>query len=303
MHGARYTNLLLAEADLILVLGARLNDRVTGKIDGFAPKAKVMQIDLDPSQLGKSRAADLAINADISEFLRAWLPSLGKRERSGWMSRVNELKARYPFYDQENSDFFAPSNLMRSLGEILPADGIITTDVGQHQMWTAQFYPFLKPGHFLTSGGFGTMGFGLPVAVGAALAAPQKEIICVSGDGSLLMNMQELITLKELNLNVKILLFDNGALGMVRQQQELFFGGRKTASEFEAGPDFPLLAKAMGLKAMDLEKAEQPKEELRDFMHGRGPGLIRIPMARERQVFPIVPPGKANTQMLFEAGQ
>ncbi len=204
----------------------------------------------------------------------------------------------YPDIRPDEQDTFHPLNLIRVMGETLPDDAIITTDVGQHQMWVAQGYPFRKPRTLLTSGGLGTMGFGLPNAIGAALAKPDKKVVCVSGDGSFLMNIQELATLAEQRLNVKVLIMNNNRLGLVRQQQELFFEERFFASTFESNPDFASIAKGFGLPSFDLGEQENPELFLRKVLGQDGPCVINIPINFENKVLPMVPPECANREMI-----
>lgn len=298
MHGARYTNLALDEADLLIVIGARLDDRATGKIEQFCPRAKLIHIDIDHSEIGKLRMPHLAIIGDASVVLKELLPMINQNERSGWTSRVSALKASHPLLKPGLGDITTHFGLIDSVSKSLKEDAIIVTDVGQHQMWVAQSYPLSRSRHWLTSGGLGTMGFGLPAAIGAALAHPEKTIVCFTGDGSILMNIQELATAAELNLNIKIVLMNNRSLGMVHQQQAMFFGRRIYASKYQIAPMFTKVAEGFGIETVDLDFEASPVFALENALKSYGPTLIHSSIDVEHQVLPIVPPGAANTEMI-----
>jgi acetolactate synthase I/II/III large subunit len=298
MHGARHTNMVLEEADLLIALGVRFDDRAIGRAEAFCPGAAVVHVDIDPAEISKIRPADLALEADVQLFLDAVLPMVPVNARPGWNARVAALRAAAPFRWPANGDPLHPLTLLREMGRRLPTDTVVTTDVGQHQMWVAQAYPFARPRTLLTSGGLGTMGFGLPAAIGAALARPGMPVVCVSGDGSLLMNVQELATLGELGLPVKILLMNNRHLGLVRQQQEMFYGERYIASRFEQGPDFAGIARAFGVEGVDLAFENDPEAALWEALERPGPCLIDLPVRHEENVLPMVPPGGANRDMI-----
>jgi len=298
MHGAPCTNYILDEADLLVVLGARFDDRATGHAARFCPDARIIHIEIDPCEIDKIKSANISVAGDVGVVLRQLLPLVTARERTVWRQRVAELKASHPLVIPQRDHGLHPLAFCQKLGELLSPDTIVTTDVGQHQMWMAQGYPVRQPRTFLTSGGLGTMGFGLPAAIGAALAAPDRRVVCVSGDGSLLMNVQELATLAECDLNVTVILLNNNRLGMVRQQQELFYGKRYAASVFERQPDFAALARAFGIRACDLGEAADPAAALKEALSKPGPCLVNIPIDPDENVFPIVPPGAANTEML-----
>ena len=236
MYGAPYTNYLLNEADLIIALGTRFDDRATGNIQKFCPKASIIHVDIDPSEINKVKTSSLSLVADIKNFLTEILPFICEKERDSWIKRINCFKDKYPLPKYDNP--LHPANLIPFIASKVPDDTIVSTDVGEHQMWVAQRYPFKKPKTLLTSGGLGTMGFGLPVAIGASLVNKDKTVLCFSGDGSILMNIQELATLSEQNLNVKVMILSNHNLGLVRQQQQLFYNEHYIASHFTCNPDF-----------------------------------------------------------------
>jgi len=298
MHGARCTNLALDECDLLIAAGARFDDRATGKADAFCPNAKVIHIDIDPAELGKIRRPDVAIEADVGRALDALTGRVSGRARAAWLARVAVLKARHPLRTPGCGDIRSPYGLVAAVAACADADTIIATDVGQHQMWVAQSYPFERARRWLTSGGLGTMGFGLPAAIGAALAAPERNVVCFSGDGSLLMNLQELATAAEEQANVKIVLMNNRALGLVHQQQRLFYGGRSIAARFGASPDFVRLAEAFGVRAIDLDTAADPHRALAAAFSAPGPCLIHASIETDARVLPMVPPGAANLEMI-----
>jgi acetolactate synthase I/II/III large subunit len=298
MHGARYTNRVLDECDLLICIGARFDDRATGRADLFCPKARVIHIDADPRELGKLRRPQLAILADAGAALRALAQAVKPALRVDWLSRVGGLRREFPLHLPGIDDARQPYGLIRAVSRLTHPDAAITTDVGQHQMWVAQSYPFTRPERWLTSGGLGTMGFGLPAAIGAALALPEAGAVCFSGDGSLLMNIQEFATLAELGLNVKTVVMDNAALGMVRQQQELFYHRKHVASLYARPTSLCAVAEAFGVPAYDLGAAEDAEAMLREAFARPGPALIRAPVAVEEMVLPMVAPGKANTEVI-----
>jgi acetolactate synthase-1/2/3 large subunit len=298
MHGSRATNTILEEADLLIAVGARFDDRATGRAEEFCRRAAIAHVDIDPSEIGKIKEANVSITADAGMVLRALLPLVPKDDRESWTARVAQLRVENPAEGPSKEDLFQPAALLGLTAELAGHDAFVATDVGQHQMWVAQHYPVRRPRTLLTSGGLGTMGFGLPAAIGAALANPGRRVVCISGDGSLLMNIQELATLAELGLDVKIIVMNNGHLGLVRQQQELFFGGRYYASRFDRSPDFAAVASAFGIRGLDLEGADDPGELLRSSFGRRGPVLINVPVHHGQNVYPMVPPGGANREMI-----
>jgi len=298
MHGAQHANRAIDECDLLIAIGARFDDRATGKLAAFAPHARVIHIDADPRELGKLRRPDLAIHADAGAALRALCAMLRPTLRTEWLARVGKLRRTYPARIVEPHSLSRPQGLIAQIARLAGPDRAVTTDVGQHQMWMAQEYPIRNPARWLTSGGLGTMGFGIPAAIGAALASPETGALCVTGDGSLLMNVQELATLADLQLDVKIVVFDNGGLGMVRQQQSLFYERRYTASGYPRGTSICALAEAFGIPAIDLGKARDPQAALRRAFAKAGPVLVRAPIHADEQVLPMVAPGQSNLEVI-----
>ncbi len=298
MHAARFTNMALEECDLLIAAGARFDDRATGKVAQFCPRAEVIHIDIDAAELGKIRTPHIGITADVDEVLTALLPLVQENTRRDWCEHVAELKRLFPLRTPGIDDPRTPYGLITEVAELAGDDAIITTDVGQHQMWTAQAYPFRRPRQWLTSGGLGTMGFGVPAAIGAALACPDRTVVCFSGDGSLLMNAQELATAAEENVNIKIVLFNNNSLGLVHQQQDLFYGQRVFASDYRARVDFIGLARSLGMKAVDLADAADPAGMLAHALCEKGPCLIHALIDANEKVYPMVPPGAANKDMI-----
>jgi acetolactate synthase-1/2/3 large subunit len=301
MHAARCTNLCLEECDLLIAIGVRFDDRATGKAAEFCPRARIIHVDIDRSEIGKIKAPLLGIEADAGAMLNALLPRIEPQARSGWLAHMRELRRRYPLSTPGDDDPLSPYGIIRHAAALIGDDATVTTDVGQHQMWAAQAFPFSRPRQLLTSGGLGTMGFGLPAAIGAALAEPQRKVVCFSGDGSLLMNLQELATATEEGVDVKVVLLNNGHLGLVRQQQQLFYGERYHASRFHAEPDFPALARAFGMEAYDLGGRGDPSVTLAHALHRPGPCLIHVPIPAAENVYPMVPPGGANRDMIEAA--
>lgn len=301
MHGARYSNMLLDECDLLVVAGARLDDRATGKTEAFCPKAKIIHIDIDPSEHGKIRKPHIDIVGDVGlvvDYLLEHARPAPEDQRGPWLCRVEELKAAYPLQTPGAGDILSAYGIIKKVAEAVPADTIVVTDVGQHQMRTAQFYPLKQPRGWLTSGGLGTMGFGLPAAIGAALAHPERTVVCFSGDGSLLMNIQEMATAADQGVNVKIILTNNNGLGLIHQMQDLLFEGRFFAWSYKRRTDFIRIAGGFGLFAVDLALSADPEADLRAALARPGPALIHVPLDVRDKVYPVVPPGAANTNMI-----
>ena len=298
MHGARFTNYLLDECDVLIAVGARFDDRATGKVAAFCPQAKIIHIDIDPSELDKIKNAHVGVQGDVKAVLKQLAPKAIACLREHWLSRVAELKEAHPLRMPGIDDPHTPYGLIRAVADCLDDAATITTDVGQHQMWVAQAYPLRRPRQWLTSGGLGTMGFGLPAAIGAALAEPERTVVCFSGDGSILMNIQEFATAAEEDANVKVVLMNNSSLGLVFQQQTMFYGERIYASKFKGVPDFLMVAKGFGWQTLDLDAAADPQEALKTALNTRGPMLIHASIEMCEQVLPMVAPGAANKDMI-----
>lgn len=298
MHAARYTNYVLEEADLLIVLGARFDDRAVGKVEKFCPDALVIHIDIDAAELGKIRRPQVSLCANVADALEALLPRVKAQPRQEWLARVNALKAespmQLPFADDPRSHY----GLVLAVADALDDEAVIATDVGQHQMWVAQAYPLRRPRQWLTSGGLGTMGFGMPAAIGAALAQPERTVVCFSGDGSLQMNIQEMATAVEEDANIKVVLMNNQSLGLVHQQQNMFYGKRYYASDFRKRTDFIKIAEGFGMQTFDLDAAADPRAMLAEALSTRGPCLIHCSIDVNQKVLPMVPPGAANTEMI-----
>lgn len=298
MHAARATNMILQECDLFIAAGARFDDRATGKIVEFCPDAKIIHMDIDPSEVSKLKTANIGLVGDVRLTLEALLPHIAENKRTSWMNRVRILQNAYPMTTRDMVIPEKPYGIILKVAELLGRDGIISTDVGKHQMWTAQVYPFSRPRQLLTSGGLGTMGFGLPAAIGAAVANPGRRVVCFSGDGSLQMNIQELATAVEQQLNVTIIVMNNNSLGLVRQQQGLFYAQHHFASDFQIDIDFCAIARGFGMRAYDVGLEGSLEEILEVALKEPGPCLINAPIGREEEVYPIVPPGAANITMI-----
>lgn len=296
MHGALYTHPILDRSDLLVVVGARFDDRATGKVAEFCPHAKVIHIDIDPSEHNKLKHAHIAIAGDVATTLDALMPLVNANRRDDWAAEIADYRQRMPLKTPHIDNPCSPYGIIKASHDAAGPEAIVTTDVGQHQMWAAQVYPFNRPRQWLTSGGLGTMGFGLPAAMGAALAAPDKPVICFTGDGSILLNIQEMATLVEEDLNVKIVLLDNATLGLVYQQQSMFYGANHFASTLQSAPDFVSLAAAFGMPAYSLGNlsADAARSTLQEVFSKPGPALIHCPIEAAEQVMPMVPPGGAN---------
>ncbi|MCM7514288.1 acetolactate synthase large subunit [Enterobacter hormaechei] len=300
MHGARSTNYILQEADLLIVMGARFDDRAIGKTEQFCPNAKIIHVDIDRAELGKIKQPHVAIQGDVAEVLAQLIPQTDATDRADWRQLVADLQREFPGAIPSEGDPLSHYGLINAVAACVDDSAIITTDVGQHQMWTAQAYPLNRPRQWLTSGGLGTMGFGLPAAVGAALANPDRKVICFSGDGSLMMNIQEMATAAENQLDVKIILMNNEALGLVHQQQSLFYKQGVFAATYPGTINFMQIAAGFGLHTCDLNAEEDAHAALQAAISRPGPALIHVRIDAQQKVYPMVPPGAANTEMVGE---
>ncbi len=301
MHGSRYANLAMTECDLLIAVGARFSDRVTGKLSDFAPLAQVIHIDIDPTEISKNRTADVPIVGDARRALIALKAELDRRgtapRTAEWLAHIDDLRARHPFASPglaTSQGGIAPEGAIKLLSDMLdPRHSIVVTDVGQHQMWAAQYIDREVPRTFLSSGGAGTMGFGLPAALGAQIACPDEQVVCISGDGSIQMCIQEMATIAVNDLPIKVVIVNNSALGMVHQWQDLFYGKRFAATELSDVPDFLTLADAYGWKGFRVFDPADLEETMSAFLAADGPALLDLRIPREERVFPMVAPGAA----------
>ncbi len=300
MHGSKGSNIALEECDLLIGAGVRFDDRATGKISEFCPQAAVLHIEIDRSEIGKLKTPTLAVNADVGACIKALLNNCEPQQRVEWVSRIKWLNENHGIVLPTNNDLTNPYSVIKTVAEIVGDNTNVHTDVGQHQMWTAQVYPFVRDRQWSSSGGLGTMGYGLPAAIGAALADPERMALCISGDGSIMMNIQEFDTAVEHNLNVKVVVINNARLGLVRQQQALFYQENYSAVNNRRTADFALMAQAMGASGFDLSKATDAKAMLTEALNTPGPVLINVPISEEEMVFPMVPPGAANKDLIEE---
>lgn len=304
MHGTAYANLAVSNCDLLIAVGARFDDRVTGKLDTFAKDAKVIHIDIDPAEVGKNRKPDVPIVGDVRQVLIDLLRrnhEMGNgsnpEQTKAWRDRIAQWQKQYPLEESHPSETLSPQEVIVELCRQAP-HAYYTTDVGQHQMWAAQFLK-TGPRKWVTSGGLGTMGYGVPAAVGVKLALPDAEVICISGDGSFQMNMQELGTICHYQVGVKIVILNNGWLGMVRQWQEIFYGERYEATDLQPGtPDFAKLANVYGIKGITVNTREELPEAIAQMLAHNGPVIVNIHVKRAENCYPMVAPGKSNTEMM-----
>ncbi|MBD1838453.1 biosynthetic-type acetolactate synthase large subunit [Coleofasciculus sp. FACHB-64] len=304
MHGTAYANFSVSECDLLIAVGARFDDRVAGKLDEFASHAKVIHIDIDPAEVGKNRAPEVPIVGDVRNVLIDLLrrcqetnAAFEPNQTKAWLERINRWREDYPLVVPQYPDSLAPQEVISELANQAP-QAYYTTDVGQHQMWAAQF---LKngPRRWISSAGLGTMGYGMPAAMGAKVALPNEQVICISGDASFQMNLQELGTLAQYGINVKTVIINNGWQGMVRQWQEAFYGERYSSSNMEVGmPDFVMLAKAFGIKGMSIRDRSELKDAIAEMLAHNGPVLLEAQVKRDENCYPMVAPGKSNAQMI-----
>jgi acetolactate synthase I/II/III large subunit len=307
MHGTYAANMAITESDVVIAVGARFDDRATGKIDAFAPHAKVIHVDIDPTSISKNVKVDIPIVGDSKNVLKKMLDTIEEDKEdlknypaaiAGWNESIRKWKEEYPLTYQKNSEL-KPQFVVEKIWELTKGNAIITTEVGQNQMWTAQFFRFLKPRTFITSGGLGTMGFGFPAAIGAQVAFPKSLVIDIAGDGSIQMNIQELATAVHYKLPVKVVILNNGYLGMVRQWQELFYEKRYTWTKLESTPDFVKLADAYGAVGYRVEKEEDVEPTLKEAFHNSRPTFIDVHVYPYEGVYPMVPAGASLREMLL----
>jgi len=304
MHGTRTANYAMDEADLIVAVGARFDDRITGKLSEFAPRAKFVHIDVDPAEISKNVPAHIPIVGDAANILprltaeyRALAPEPKRLEE--WWSRIRGWQERHPLGYQDSTDAeIKPQYMIQALYEATGGDAIVTSDVGQHQMWTAQYFHFSKPRRWINSGGLGTMGFGLPAAMGAKVGCPEHTVVCVAGDGSVQMNAQELATCSQEGIAIKVFVMNNGYLGMVRQWQELFWAKRYSHVDMGQWPDFVKLAEAYGATGLRFTDKRTLVDDMRSALATDGPVLVDVRVTREENTYPMIPAGQAARDMV-----
>jgi acetolactate synthase-1/2/3 large subunit len=304
MHGTRTANYAMDNADLIVAIGARFDDRITGKLSEFAPRAKFVHIDIDPAEISKNVPAHIPIVGDAKQVL----PKLTKEYRAlqadrsrldGWWEQLHAWQQEYPLtYERSETGEIKPQAMIEAMYKATDGDAIITSDVGQHQMWAAQYYHFKEPRRWINSGGLGTMGFGLPSAIGAKVARPDDTVLCLAGDGSLIMNVQEFATAVRHEIPIKVFLMNNGYFGMVRQWQELFWDGRYSSVEMGPSPDWVKLADAFGAKGMRVEEQGEIEGAMRDALAAEGPVLLDVRVSPEENCYPMIPAGAAARDMV-----
>lgn len=300
MHGTRYANYAVSECDLLIGIGARFDDRVTGKISSFASKAKIVHIDIDPAEVGKIIRVDASVIGDARQILESLNRKVKKQSHPEWIKQIGQWKKEYPLAYKKKEGVINPQYVVEQIYEQSKGEAIITTEVGQNQMWAAQFYKCDRPRTFISSGGLGTMGYGFPAAIGAKVGCPDSMVFDVAGDGSFQMNIQELATAVYNKINVKVAILNNGCLGMVRQWQELFYGQRYSQTILDGNPDFVKIAEGYGAVGIRVTKPEEVPSAIRRAIELDQPVVIDFIVNREENVYPMVPPGGAINKMLDE---
>lgn len=299
MHGSYTANMAIYDSDLLINIGARFDDRLTGNLQHFAPMAKVAHIDIDPAEIGKNVPTEIPVVADAKKALEALLThEISMPDHGSWKETIRENQETYPLWNNQSDEAIAPQWLIKKIHEHTNGEAIVTTDVGQHQMWAAQYYTLDKPNNWVTSGGLGSMGFGFPSAIGAQFGRPDDLVVSISGDGGFQMNMQELMLLKQFNLPVKVIILNNSALGMVRQWQETFYDERYSESLFDVNPDFVKMAESYGIRGMKVEKEADVEAALQDILSYDGPVLADFRIIKKEKVYPMIAPGKGIHQMV-----
>jgi acetolactate synthase-1/2/3 large subunit len=296
MHGSAFANYAVQESDVLIAVGARFDDRVTGNLATFAPHAKIIHLDIDPSSISKTVDVDCVVCGDARVSLELMLPHLEHRDRREWFTKINAWKKRYPFKYFDDTKIAKPQYVIEELHRQTNGEAIITTGVGQHQMWAAQFYRWRYPRQMVTSGGLGTMGFGLPSAMGAALGAPGKIVIDIDGDASFLMTMFELPTIAEYNIPVKVAILNNDFQGMIKQWQDLFYDKRYSYAKMK-NPNFAALAEACGIKGMTCHHKEDVAKTVDEMLSHNGPVIVDFKVEPNEHVYPMVPSGKGLHEM------
>ena len=307
MHGTYAANMAVAESDLLVALGVRFDDRVTGKLATFAPQAHVIHVDIDPANIGKNVAPTLALTGDVKQVLDQFRSQIQEQrvensiqQREPWWDQIRRWQLSQPLRFSGSQNQIKPQTAIRELHRLTKGEALIATDVGQHQMWVAQFYPFSRPRQLITSGGLGTMGFGLPAAMGAQLALPSQQVVAVVGDGGFQMTNQELATAVQYDLPVKVLIMNNGYLGMVRQWQEMFYDRTYSEVDISVAPDFVKLAEAYGAAGFRAERPAELREVMEAALNHKGVAVIDVVVAKEENVFPMVPAGASACEMITQ---
>lgn len=299
MHGTVYANYATNEADVILALGIRFDDRIAGVPKEFCPQATIVHVDIDPAEIEKNKLIDVPIVGDLKHVLNEMNHELTPQTHEDWLERIREWREEYPIRVRPHEgESLLPQKVIQEIDNIVKGNAIVVTDVGQHQMWASQFITYSKPNTIITSGGAGTMGFGLPAAIGAQVAQPDTKVVLITGDGGLQMNSQELLLLKAYNIPVKVVIINNGFLGMVRQWQELFNNHRYSFVDLSISPDFEVLAQAYGVRGVTLSTIEDLRSQLRDLILSDEPVVINCIVEKEENVFPMIPAGCSAKDMI-----
>jgi len=299
MHGTAYANYAVDEADLVIALGMRFDNRVTGNIERFCEDAKIIHVDIDEAEIDKNKRTDFHIVKDVNVVLESLLKSEEESKHEEWIKRINELKEKYPLPRNFPTEHITPQHLISKISEVTKGEAIVCTDVGQHQMWTAQYYDFNTPNSIITSGGAGTMGFGLPAAIGAKLANPDREVVAIVGDGGFQMNSQELMTISDYDLDIKIIIVNNSFLGMVKQLQEVFYEKRHSFVRLERNPDFVMLGQAYGIDSNMVKTPKELDELLKKVFSEKKSSLVNCIVSKEENVFPMIPGGESVDEMII----
>ena len=299
MHGSKASNFGFTECDLLIALGARFSDRVISDVSKFAPHATIVHIDIDPAEIGKNVAVGASVIGDVKAILNKLLPLISKKEHPQWRAQIQQWKDDFT-YDYQSGDHLSPQYIMRNIYEQTEGNAIITTEVGQHQMWAAQFFEYTKPRTYISSGGLGTMGYGTGASIGAQIAQPEKQVVHIAGDGSFRMNCNELSTIAHYDVPVIIIVMNNTTLGMVRQWQTAFYEKRYSQTTLDRGPDFKLLAEAYGIKGYDIHSQEEFNDAFRDALNRHKPAVLNCFIGMDERVLPMVAPGAAINNMILE---